>query len=99
MRILAVGDVIGKSGIDCLKEKLSKITQENNIDFVIVNAENTGDGMGITAGSYKELSNLGINVMTLGNHTWSKKDVFSLLDNENLIRPANFYKDLKGKRI
>lgn len=96
MKILAIGDLVGNTGVNYLKNNLSKIKRENNIDFIIANVENAADGMGITQKVYNELRYLDIDVMTLGNHTWSKKDVFTLLDNKNLLRPANFYDNVAG---
>ena len=69
MRILAVGDIVGKSGIQKLKETLPGVVKENNIDFTIVNAENAADGMGLTEKMYKDILALGVNVVTMGNHT------------------------------
>jgi len=97
MKILAIGDIVSEIGIKTLEEKLSKIIQEEQIDFVVANVENAGDGIGITKKAFNRLANLDIDVMTLGNHTWSKKDVFELLDNKKIIRPSNFYKDVPGR--
>ena len=68
MRILAVGDIVGESGVRKLKEELPKIRQEENIDFVIVNAENSAGGMGITTKIFNELKEMKIDVITMGNH-------------------------------
>lgn len=96
MKILAIGDLVGDTGVNYLKNNLSRIKRENNIDFIIANIENAADGRGVTQKVYNELRYLDIDVMTLGNHTWSKKDVFTLLDNKNLLRPANFYDNVAG---
>ena len=75
-----------------------KLKQEKEIDFVIMNGENVADGMGITHKLYKEMLRIGADVVTLGNHTWAKKDVFSFIEEEErLIRPANYSKGLLGK--
>ena len=76
MNILTVGDVVGKTGIEELKNKLPKIVSDNNIDFTVVNGENAADGMGITEKMYREILSLGVNVVTMGNHTWGKKEIF-----------------------
>ena len=76
MKVLAVGDIVGESGVRKLKEELPKIRQEENIDFVIVNAENSAGGMGITTKIFNELKEMKIDVITMGNHTWGKKDIF-----------------------
>lgn len=78
MKVLAVGDIVGESGVRKLKEELPKIRQEENIDFVIVNAENSAGGMGITTKIFNELKEMKIDVITMGNHTWGKKTFFHL---------------------
>lgn len=81
MRILAVGDLVGECGLNRLKQTLPRIKEEKMIDFVIVNAENVSGGMGITIKDFNELLKLGIDVITMGNHTWAKKDIFEFIDN------------------
>ena len=97
MKILAVGDLVGEGGVKKLKELLPKIREEENIDFVIVNAENSAGGMGITTKIFNELKALNIDVMTMGNHTWGKKDIFTFIDDSKLIRPANYPNNVPGK--
>lgn len=97
MKILAVGDIVGESGLNKLKEVLPKIKQNENIDFIIVNGENVAGGMGITQKLFNQILNAGANVVTLGNHTWAKKDIFNFIDNEKIIRPANYPKGVVGK--
>ena len=99
MKILAVGDLVGECGLNILKQTLPKIRKEKNIDFVIVNAENVASGMGITAKDFNELLNLKVDVITMGNHTWAKKDIFTFIDNPKLLRPANYSKGVVGKGI
>ena len=96
MNILIIGDIIGINGVNKIKEILPRIKKEKKIDFVIVNAENSAEGMGITAKIYKDLMQSGVNVITMGNHTWGKKDIFNIIDNKNLLRPANYPKDVVG---
>ena len=97
MRILAVGDLVGECGLNRLKQTLPRIKEEKMIDFVIVNAENVSGGMGITIKDFNELLKLGIDVITMGNHTWAKKDIFECIDNPKLLRPANYSKGIVGK--
>ena len=97
MNILIIGDIVGTPGVNKVKEVLPKIIKEEKIDFVIANGENSSDGMGITSKIFKELMVAGVNVVTMGNHTWGKKDIFNIIDNKNLIRPANYPKDVVGK--
>ena len=96
MKILAVGDIVGEVGLKKLKEVLPKIKQEKNIDFIIVNGENVAGGMGITEKDFNAIIEAGANVVTLGNHTWAKKDVFKFINNEKLLRPANYPKGVLG---
>lgn len=97
MKILAVGDIVGKTGVQMLKYKLPKILKEYDIDFVIVNGENAADGMGLTEKLYKEILSVGTDVVTMGNHTWAKKDIFSFIEDEKIIRPANYPDNNPGK--
>ena len=97
MRILAVGDLVGECGLNRLKQTLPRIKEEKMIDFVIVNAENVSGGMGITIKDFNELLKLGIDFITIGNHTWAKKDIFEFIDNPKLLRPANYSKGIVGK--
>ena len=97
MKILAVGDIVGNIGLNKLKEELPKIIEEENIDFVVVNAENTSTGMGLTTKDFNILKSLQINTLTLGNHTWGKRDIFSFINDKILIRPANYSKGVPGK--
>lgn len=97
MKILAIGDLVGEIGVKKLKEILPNIREEKNIDFIVVNAENSAGGMGITTPIFNELKRLNIDCITMGNHTWGKKDIFSFIDDEKLIRPANYSRGVVGK--
>lgn len=98
MNFLVVGDIVGMPGMEALRRNVSKIKERFNIDFTIVNGENSADGMGITHKILKDMYALGVDVVTLGNHTWGKKDIFTFIDEEErLIRPANYPKGVRGK--
>lgn len=97
MKILAIGDIIGLAGINKLKIEIEKLRQTEKIDFIIVNGENSAEGMGITEKNFKEILSTNINVITMGNHTWGKKDIFKFIDHPKLIRPANYPKGVVGK--
>ncbi len=91
MNILCIGDIVGKPGRDFINKNLQKLKIEYKVDFVIANGENCAHGVGITRNTYDELIYAGVDVITLGNHTWAKKEVIELLeDKKNIIRPANF---------
>ena len=97
MKILAVGDIVGSAGINELKLRLREIKEKENIDFVIVNGENSAEGMGITEKNFNDIVSLGVDVITMGNHTWGKKDIFKFIDNPKIIRPANYPEGVVGK--
>ena len=99
MKLLILGDVMGASGRDVLKNKLPNIIQENNINFVIVNGENAADdGRGITRSIAKEFFLNGVDVITSGNHIWDKQETTDYIDEENrLLRPANLVEGSPGR--
>lgn len=97
MNILAVGDIVGSAGIRKLKKELSGIIEKEKIDFVIVNGENSAEGMGITENNFRDIISEKVDVITMGNHTWGKKDIFKFIDHPKLIRPANYAKGVVGK--
>ena len=97
MRVLAVGDIVGKTGLNKLKETLPKIISENKIDFVVVNGENAADGMGLTEKMYRDMLELNVDVVTMGNHTWGKKEIFNFIEDKQIIRPANYPSNNPGK--
>ena len=92
MKILAIGDIVGNISIDYLAKNLSKFIRENKIDFVIANGENASEIKGLSKKDAEDLYNLGVDFITLGNHAYGKKDVYSFLDDNDhrIIRPCNF---------
>lgn len=91
LRILAIGDVVGKCGCEFLREKLSQVKKHHSIDFVIANGENSAEGNGITPYSAKHLFTSGVDVITTGNHAFRRKEMYSMFDENNFIlRPANY---------
>lgn len=97
MKILAVGDLVGNIGLNKLMEVLPNLIEAENIDFVIANVENVAGGIGICLKDFNTLDKMKVDVMTMGNHTWGKKDIFSFIDNPKLLRPANYSKGVPGK--
>ena len=97
MNILAVGDIVGSIGVTELQKRLKKIKKEYNIDFCIVNGENAADGMGITEKNFKDILLSGADCVTMGNHTWGKKEIFKFIDDPKIIRPANYPEGVCGK--
>lgn len=91
VRILAIGDIVGSVGCRFLREKLPALKKHENIDLVIANGENSADGNGITPSSAEYIFSSGVDVITAGNHTFRRKESYSMFDScESLIRPANF---------
>lgn len=98
MNILFIGDVVGRPGRNYLMENLKRLKDNYSIDFTVVNGENSAGGVGITKSTYDEFINLGIDMVTLGNHTWSKKEILDFIEEADmLIRPANYPKGTPGK--
>ena len=96
MNILAIGDIVGEIGVKKIVKELPKLKEKYNIDFCIINGENSAGGMGITKKIFDSLINAGADVITMGNHTWGKKDIFSFIDDKRIVRPANYTKGLPG---
>ncbi|MBI4682005.1 MAG: TIGR00282 family metallophosphoesterase [Nitrospirae bacterium] len=97
MKILFIGDIVGKPGRQAVKEGLPGLISKLKIDFVIANAENAAGGFGITKSIGEELFALGIDILTSGNHIWDKKEAVSYIQKENrLLRPANYPSDVPG---
>lgn len=91
MRILFVADVIGSPGRRVLGALLRLVRQQTHADAVVVNGENSAGGFGITPEIVREFFELGVDVITTGNHVWDKKEILPLLDREpRLLRPANY---------
>ena len=99
MKILILGDIMGNSGKKTIQENLSKIIKDKKIDFTIVNGENAAeDGRGITKDIAGELFNLGVDVITSGNHIWDKKETAEFIsEEERLLRPENLAAGSPGK--
>ncbi len=95
--ILFVGDVVGHVGRRTLQTVLPRLREREPIDFVIVNGENAAGGHGITSKIAREMFAAGVDVITLGNHTYRQNEVYGYLDNEDrILRPANFLKNQPG---
>lgn len=97
MKILVVGDLVGTSGLKKLEKEYNNLKQKEGFDFCIVNAENVAEGMGITEKAFNSLLGLKVDCITMGNHTWGKKDIFKFIDSPKLIRPANYPENNPGK--
>ena len=97
MTILFLGDIVGKAGREIVLSLLPGLREEFSPDLVIANAENAAAGLGITPPLAKGLLAGGIDVITLGNHTWAKRDDLSFLDDPRVLRPANYPPGVPGR--
>lgn len=96
MKILIVGDIVGRPGRNTLKEYLEKY--KSRYDFIIVNGENSAAGFGITENIAEEFFSWGVDVITGGNHSWDKKEIYEYLDkSDSLLRPYNYPEGVAGK--
>ena len=96
VQILFVGDIVGKPGRQSLRRALPLLVEQHAIDIVVANVENAAGGMGVTREVAEAIRDMGVDVMTSGNHIWDKKEALSYIDLEpRLIRPAN-YPDAPG---
>jgi metallophosphoesterase (TIGR00282 family) len=91
MRLLFLGDVVGRSGRDAVNRRLPVLREELAVDFVVVNAENAAAGFGMTAKICDSLFEAGADVITGGNHSWDQREIIPYISNEKrLLRPANY---------
>ncbi len=91
MKILVIGDIIGRAGRIIISKILKDVVEKEKADFVIANGENLAGGKGLTRDVADEMFKNNINVLTGGNHIWANKDIFNFIDNENrVLRPANY---------
>ena len=99
MKILFLGDIVGDAGFKSVKKNLPNIVSKKGIDFVCVNGENAAsEGVGLTENIANELFNVGVDVITTGNHVWDQKEIYEYIKTEKkLLRPINMSGNLPGK--
>jgi len=98
LKILIIGDVVGKAGRRAVRLYLSSLVDQHMVDFVVANGENLAAGFGLTEKCADEMFALGVDVLTNGNHCWDQKDFLKLIDDdERFVRPANFTKFAPGR--
>jgi metallophosphoesterase (TIGR00282 family) len=91
VRILAIGDIVGKPGRSILMERLPALIEEREIDFVVANGENAAQGSGITRKLFKEVISAGVDCVTCGDHVWKRMEIKPVLESESrLLRPLNY---------
>lgn len=97
MKVLFIGDIVGRGGRQAIKELLPRINKQKGVDFSIANGENAAAGAGITPRIMNQLFSYGVDIITSGNHLWDKKEIIPVLDQEKrLLRPANYPPGVPG---
>ncbi len=98
MRVLFIGDVVGSMGREMITEYVPRLKKKYRPQVTIVNGENAASGRGITEKIYKKLLQDGVDVVTMGNHTWDNRDIFEFIDDaKKMVRPANFPEGTPGQ--
>ena len=98
LRVLFIGDVVGHPGRLILRDRLAELVQAESADLVVANCENAAGGSGLTPKLFREIVGYGVDVVTLGDHVYRKKDIIAVMDDpEPLVRPANLPADAPGR--
>ena len=98
MKILVIGDIVGRPGRQAVKAFVPDLRQEHGIDLVVANGENTAGGFGLTVNTAQELFDDGVDVITSGNHIWAQKEILPYLDEEMpILRPLNYPEGVPGR--
>jgi 2',3'-cyclic-nucleotide 2'-phosphodiesterase len=98
MRLLFIGDIVGKPGRDIVCRSIAALVKRHRLDLVVANAENAAAGSGITPAIYRELVRAGVDAITLGDHVYRRKEIYSVLENEtNIVKPANLPPESIGR--
>lgn len=96
-KVLAVGDVVGNPGLERVRRNLRRMKQKHNADFVVVNGENAAV-VGITPNQAEDILDAGADVITMGNHTWGKREIVAYMDDcSRILRPANYAPQVPGR--
>jgi metallophosphoesterase (TIGR00282 family) len=97
MRILFIGDTVGKAGMKLVADQLDRLVDRHRIDFCVANMENAADGLGITPDIAEEFLSAGLHCITTGNHVWDKREIKDYITKQpRLLRPVNYPRDLPG---
>lgn len=97
MKILAIGDIVGQRALEKLGKELKQLKQKENIDVTIANGENTANGNGLTKKQFETILATGVDLITMGNHTWGNEEIYDFIEDDRIIRPANITKGMPGK--
>ena len=100
LRILFIGDIVGKPGRRIVQEKLPELIDLWELDLVVANSENASGGSGLTVKAYREICDAGVDVITMGDHVYRKKEIYQLFEeNTNLCKPANYPPESPGSDL
>jgi len=100
MKVLYIGDVVGKSGRKAVADHLARVRDQLKLDFVVLNGENSAHGFGITAGICESFFEMGVDVITTGNHAWDQREIVDYIQNEpRLLRPVNYPEGTPGQGV
>ena len=98
IRILFIGDIVGKPGKQIVLKAVQPLREREQLDLVIANGENCEDGSGLKPGSFRDFCNHGVDAVTLGDHIYKKRDIYSALERDSrIVKPANFPKAAPGR--
>ena len=97
MKILFIGDIVGEPGRGIVKRYVPEIIKAENINFTVANAENAAGGKGLTQEVSEEIFSCGVNVITLGNHTFARKEIELIINDPRILRPANYPAGVPGR--
>ena len=98
MKVLYIGDVVGKSGRKAVHDHLPRLRDELALDFVVVNGENAAHGFGITGAICEKFFDIGVDVVVTGNHAWDQREIIDYIQNEpRLLRPVNYPEGTPGR--
>jgi 2',3'-cyclic-nucleotide 2'-phosphodiesterase len=100
VRLLLIGDIVGKPGRQIIARALRGLVQEQRLDLVVANAENAAGGSGLTPANFRELIAAGVDCVTLGDHIYRRREIVGVLENEpNIVKPANFPATSPGREF
>lgn len=100
MKLLFIGDIVGSPGREIVKEYVPRLKRKYAPDLIVVNGENAAHGRGITRKIANEFFQVGVQAITMGNHTWDNREVFDFIDEEaRIVRPANFPEGTPGRGL
>jgi 2',3'-cyclic-nucleotide 2'-phosphodiesterase len=98
VRILFIGDIVGKPGREIVERAVAGLVREEGLDLVVANAENSAGGSGLTPAIYRELIRAGVDAITLGDHAYRRRDIYKVLEGEdNIVKPANLPPESVGR--